>query len=167
MLSFEEEEEGGESLEELEAADSGQQPSTSSVDALNDNNLASVVLGPTMVRLKSTDSDNNIESLSRRLDLCWRDAYYDANRENEEKIYEDLCYITFSSSLQPEVVDFLQCLPVPTLFCYIAVLCCPQSPNLLPPNPSSHCFLSILSSQFARAAHLLLGYCFRFLNICF
>lgn len=105
MLSFEEEEdegEGGESLEELAADGTGQLPSTSA-DALNDNNRP-----PTMVRLKSTDSDNNVENLSRRLDICWRDVYYDAGQENEEKIYEDLCYITFSSSL-PEVVVVLLC----------------------------------------------------------
>lgn len=102
MLSFEEDEEGGGSLEELEAADANQQPSTSSLDAVNDN--APRVSPPApMLRVKSTDSDNNIENLSRRLDICWRDLYYDSSRENEEKIYEDLCYITFSSSL-PEVV---------------------------------------------------------------
>lgn len=104
MLSFEEDEEGGESLEEL-TADGTPLPSTSA-DALNDNSQQA----PTMVRLKSTDSDNNVENLSRRLDICWRDVYYDSSRDNEEKIYEDLCYITFSSTL-PEVVVVLCVLP--------------------------------------------------------
>lgn len=109
MLSFEDDEEGGESLEEL-TADGTPLPSTSA-DALNDNSQQA----PTMVRLKSTDSDNNVENLSRRLDICWRDVYYDSSRDNEEKIYEDLCYITFSSTL-PEVVVVLCVLP-PDIYC--------------------------------------------------
>lgn len=97
MLSFEEDEEGGESLEEL-AADS----------VVNGGPTSSTA--PSMVRLKSTDSDNNVDNLSRKLDICWQDLYYDSGRLNDEKIYEDLCYITFSSTL-PEVVlwsPFLQ-----------------------------------------------------------
>lgn len=94
MVSFEEDEEGGESLEEL-AADGGQPPANVP-ETLNNNDR------PSMVRLRSNDSDNG-ENLSRH--ISWRDVYeYDSN--NEEKIYEDLCYITFSSTL-PEVVDLI------------------------------------------------------------
>lgn len=98
MVSFEDEEdeEGGESLEEL-AADGVAHSANASSEALNNNNHR-----PSMVRLTSEDS---VENLARRLDICWRDVYeYDSNRGNEEKIYEDLCYITFSSSTLPEVL---------------------------------------------------------------
>lgn len=122
MVSFEEEEEeeeGGESLEELAADGSPPQQNTPSADATLNNNSDS---RPQMVRLRSNDSDTNGENFSRRLDICWRDVYeYDSN--NEEKIYEDLCYITFSSTL-PEVVLLVRLfgLRVPVSSCKLHTL---------------------------------------------
>lgn len=97
MVSFEDEEdeEGGESLEEL-ATDGVGQSANASFETLNNNHNHH---RPSMVRLTSEDE-------ARRLDICWRDVYeYDSNRGNDEKIYEDLCYITFSSSTLPEVLS--------------------------------------------------------------
>ena len=114
MLSFEEEEDDDDNV--VEEEDDGAGTAAEEVNANHPKETHAGGVGP-MIRIKSTDSDNNVEHLSRRLlEISWRDLYYDSSNREHEKIYEDLCYITFSSQSLPEVVQlvtpYFLCFPV-------------------------------------------------------
>lgn len=119
MLSLEEDEEDGEPLEELSsdvAPDESPKGSCDNGDQDENENKKRHDLD----RMNS-DNENNIENLSKRLVHCWHDLYYDtSSNQNEEKIYEDLCYITFSSSRLPEVI----CISNLSILFSVPVKCC-------------------------------------------
>lgn len=90
MLSFEEEGEGDEEDDEVvvdELVTGG--PTEEEGDDFESINNNIVVL---------RKKENSMEMLSRKLANCWNETYFDSPNNNDEKIYEDLCYVTFSSS---------------------------------------------------------------------